>query len=116
MPYDEKLADRVRAIVGKDRRVTEKHMFGGVAWMLDGNMFVGVSKNELMVRVGPEAHEDAIRQPHARNMDFTGRPMRGYVFVAPQGFAADDALGAWIARATEFTGTLPPKKPKRKTR
>ena len=116
MAYDEKLADRIRAIVGKDQRVTEKRMFGGVAWMIDGNMFVGIAKGELMVRVGPVAHEDALSQPHARIMDFTGKPMRGYVFVAPAGFASDDSLNAWIARATDFTGTLPPKKPRRKTR
>lgn len=116
MAFDEKLADRIRAIVGKDQRVAEKRMFGGVAWMLAGNMFVGVSKDDLMVRVGPDAHDDAMREPHVRIMDFTGRPMRGYVFVGAAGLKTDEALAKWIARATKFVTTLPVKKAKTRSR
>ena len=84
-------------------------MFGGVAFMLRGSMFVGIVKEDLMVRVGAEAHEGALREPHARTMDFTGKPMRGYVYVAPPGYARDDALRAWLARGLAFVSALPAK-------
>ena len=112
MSYDERLAARVRKGLSRSTGVTERSMFGGVAWMLDGNMFVGIVKDELMVRVGPLAHDAAVAEPHARIMDFTGRPMRGYVFVAPPGFRSDAALAKWVTLAAEFVATLPAKKAK----
>jgi len=84
-------------------------MFGGLAFLLGGNMSIGVMKGELMVRVGPEAHEAALGQPHARKMDFTGRAMKGFVYVGLAGFESDDDLRAWIERGVAFAGSLPPK-------
>ncbi len=102
MAYDTRLADRIRKSLARRKGVTEKAMFGGLAFLLEGKMFVGIAKDELMVRVGPEHHEDAISQPHARTMDFTGRPMKGYVFVAPTGFKDDRDLAAWVERGRAF--------------
>jgi len=107
--YDEQLAARIRTVLGDDPGVDERKMFGGVAFLLDGNMFVGLTGDDLMVRVGPESWADALAQPHAREMDFTGRSMRGYVYVDAAGTAEDDALAAWIERALDFVGSLPPK-------
>lgn len=87
--------------------------FGGVAFLLDGKMFVGIVKDELMVRVGPDAHEAALGEPHARTMDFTGRPMRGYVFVAPAGYAEDPVLRQWVDRGLAHVETLSARPPAR---
>lgn len=106
MAYDEKLALRVRQALDGPRGVTEKKMFGGLAFLLDGKMFCGVLGDELMVRVGPEAHAAALRRPHARPMDFTGRPMKGYVFVAAAGVRSVPAVGRWVAQAIEFVSGI----------
>ncbi len=98
MAYDEGLAERIREHFEGDPRVSEKKMFGGVAFLVNGNMAAGIIRDELMVRVGPDAHELAAALPHARPMDFTGRPMRGFVQVAPAGFEEDADLAAWLAR------------------
>src|SRR5947207_3096077 len=82
MDYDEKLAERARQAIGKHKAVTEKKMFGGIAFLHEGRMFLGVLKDELMARIGPEQHDEAVKQPGARIMDFTGKPMKGYVFVS----------------------------------
>ena len=87
MAYDSKLAERIRAIAAGRKGVTEKEMFGGIAFLLDGKMFIGLAKNQLMVRVGPDRHDEALARPHVRPMNFTGRPMRGYVYVVPAGYA-----------------------------
>jgi TfoX/Sxy family transcriptional regulator of competence genes len=118
MSFDETLAARVRKGLSRSTGVTERSMFGGVAWMLDGNMFVGIVKDDLMVRVGPDAHDLAVNEPHARIMDFSGRPMKGYVFVAPEGIGTDASLAMWVERGAAFAATLPPKqrKPAKKTR
>ncbi len=108
MPYDEKLADRIRAIVGDTPGVTERKMFGGIAFMHRGNMFCGIVREDLMARVGPEAYEDALSQPHARPMDFTGRPMKGMVYVEAPGIKGQE-LKAWVNRTLSFVETLPPK-------
>ena len=84
-------------------------MFGGIAFMLAGNMFCGIVKDELMVRVGPERHDDALSQPHARPMDFTGRAMRGMVYVQPEGFRTDSDLKQWVDLGLMFAAALPPK-------
>ena len=114
MAYDEGLAERIRQALPAGRPIDEKAMFGGLAFLLDGRMFVGIVGDDLMVRVGPERHEEALSAPHVRPMDFTGRPMKGYVFVAPAGCASDGALREWVERAIAFASTLPP--PAKKTR
>jgi TfoX/Sxy family transcriptional regulator of competence genes len=99
MAYDEVLAERIRtALRGRDD-VVEKKMFGGITFMVAGRMACGVVHDDLMVRVGPDGHDEAIAEPHARPMDFTGKPMRGMVYVAPAGVATDDALRGWVERA-----------------
>ncbi len=108
MAYDEGLAERIRAVLGDDG-VTERKMFGGIAFMCTGNMAVGVIGDELMVRVGKEHFADALAEPHAREMDFTGRPSKGMVYVGVEGFAEDDDLRAWIDRGTAYARSLPPK-------
>jgi TfoX/Sxy family transcriptional regulator of competence genes len=109
MAFDEQLARRIRGVLGEDPGIDERRMFGGIAFLLDGNMFVGVTNDDLMVRVGPDAWPDALARPHAREMDFTGRSMKGYVFVGAEGTAEDDDLAAWVERALSFVGGLPPK-------
>ena len=109
MAYDETVARRVRAAIASENDVEEKKMFGGLTFMLAGNMCCGVLGDELMVRVGPEEYEGALEQSHSREMDFTGRPLKGFVYVAPEGFEAEADLKAWIDRGTGFTRTLPPK-------
>lgn len=108
MSYDQKLADRIRRAVGPRDDVEERKMFGGLAFLRGGRMFCGIAKDDLMVRVGPEGYEEALQKPHVRPMDFTGRPMKGYVFVAPAGRRTDAALRAWVNLSASFVGTLPP--------
>jgi TfoX/Sxy family transcriptional regulator of competence genes len=98
MPYDEGLAQRIRELLEDDARIAEKRMFGGVAFFVNGHMAVGIIRDELMVRVGPAGYEAALAAPHARAMDFTGRPMRGFVVVAPAGFEEDAELRGWLER------------------
>jgi TfoX/Sxy family transcriptional regulator of competence genes len=107
--YDEGLAQRVREALASRRDVTEKKMFGGLAFLVRGNMCCGVVGERLMVRVGPAAYEAALSQPHAGEMNFTGRPMKGFVYVEPEGVESDRALRKWVARATGFVLELPPK-------
>jgi TfoX/Sxy family transcriptional regulator of competence genes len=95
MPYDEGLAERVREVLDERRGISEKKMFGGLAFLVAGKMGVGVVREELMVRVGPDAYEAALRR-HARQMDFTGRPMKGFVFVASEGLGSDTDLRRWV--------------------
>ena len=109
MPYDEKLAGRVRDILAEQPGVREQKMFGGLCYLLNGNMAVGVETDRLMVRVGPDAHEDALSRPHARPMDFTGRPMRGIIGVDAPGISDKRRLRAWIDRGIAFADSLPPK-------
>ncbi len=108
MAYDEALAERVRRILAKDG-VTEKKMFGGVCFLLGGNMVCGITREDLMVRVGAEAHEDALARPHARPMEFTGRPMKGMVFVDSGGYGSEDGLREWVGLGMSFARTLPVK-------
>jgi TfoX N-terminal domain len=109
MAYDEDLAERVREQLAAEPAITEKAMFGGLAFLLGGNMAVGLSGEELMVRVGPDASDDALARPHTRPFDMTGRPMKGWILVAPEGVAEDDDLTAWVARGVDFARSLPPK-------
>ncbi len=109
MAYDEGLTQRIREFLEGKAGVREKKMFGGVAFLIGGNMCCGVVGDELMVRVGPDAYDEALAQPHARAMDFTGRPMRGMVYVAVAGFEDDADLSAWIGRGVAFAASLPAK-------
>lgn len=122
MPYDPHVADRLRTAVlraGPDEPIDERKMFGGVALLLRGSMACGVIGGDLVVRVGHDAADDALRRPHARPMDFTGKPLRGFVYVAPAGFASDADLDAWVARGLAGARTAaakparerPPRKP-----
>ena len=105
MAYDEKLAERLRKIFATHPAAAEKKMFGGLAMMVHGNMCCGVVGSDLMVRVGADGYEEALSQPHARPMDFTGRPMKGFVFVDGAGIATDANLEAWVKRALDFVLT-----------
>ena len=109
MPYDDGLAHRVRESLEPRADTTEREMFGGLGFMVDGNMCVGVIEDSLVARVGPEAYDDARSEPHARPFDFTGREMRGWVFVDPPGLAEDEDLATWVERCLGFVETLPPK-------
>ena len=108
------MAERVRERLGQrdevlDSQIVEKNMFGGLAFMVRGHMACGVVGEELMVRVGPDAYEEALAETHAREMDFTGKPLRGMVYISAEGMADDDALDAWVGRALAFVLSLPPK-------
>lgn len=106
--YDEELAARVRVALGPFG-VSERKMFGGLCFLIGGNMACGILEDELMVRVGPDAYEQALGRTHARPMDFTGRPMRGMVFVAAAGLRTPAAVKAWAERGAAFARSLPPK-------
>jgi TfoX/Sxy family transcriptional regulator of competence genes len=108
MAYDEDLAGRIREELASRDDVTERKMFGGIAFMVGGNMCCGVAGEDLMLRLGAEGADAALKDPHARPMDFTGRPMSGYVFVAPGGTATPSDLRRWVDRAVAFATTLPP--------
>ena len=108
MVYSEELAQRIRKNLSPFKKhVEEKKMMGGLTFMLHGKMCCGVVKNDMMVRIGPEGYAEALGQPHARAMDFTGRPLRGFVFVGPRGYKTDEDLANWVNQATEFVSSLP---------
>ncbi|HKA08126.1 MAG TPA: TfoX/Sxy family protein [Gemmataceae bacterium] len=109
MAFDEILAERIRQRLARRKGIEEKKMFGGVGFLLNGNMLVGVWKELLIVRLGTEDGDEALKEPHVRVFDITGRPMSGWVLVEPAGIADDGALGAWIERAMKFVRTLPAK-------
>lgn len=109
MAFDERLAGRVRAALAGRRGITERRMFGGLAFMVRGRMFVGIQGKTLMARIGPDAYEPALKKPHVRPMDFTGKPLRGYVYVDPAGIAGTRALRGWVERCLAHARTLPPK-------
>ena len=109
MAYDEGLAQRVRELLEERTDLSEKKMFGGLAFLLGGNMCAGVVGEELMVRVGPDAYEKLLEEPHARKMDFTGRPLKGFLYVACEGFESDAELQRWLDRGVAFAGSLPAK-------
>jgi TfoX/Sxy family transcriptional regulator of competence genes len=109
MAYDEALASRVRETLGEIPEITERKMFGGIAFMLSGNMAVGVSKDDLMVRIDPDDQDQALAQSGVRVFDMTGRPMKGWILVAPEATEDDAALLRWIEAGLDFAGSLPPK-------
>jgi len=109
MAYDESLAERVRDMVGARESVGERKMFGGIAFMVGGNMAVGVIGDDLMVRLDPADAEKALAEPHVRPMDFTGKPMKGMVYVDPAGTATGEDLAGWVEAGADFAASLPPK-------
>jgi TfoX/Sxy family transcriptional regulator of competence genes len=109
MAYDEALAQRVREALRGEAGITEKKMFGGIAFLQAGHMFVGVAGDSLMARVGPANYDAALRTKGVREMDFTGKPMRGYVFVDTEGLRAPGQVRRWVRQCAEFAATLPPK-------
>ncbi len=115
MSYDEALAARVRRqlLRAPPRQVTERKMFGGICFLVGGAMCCGVLGRDLIVRVGPQGHADAVRLPHARVFDFTGRPSKGIVYVAPEGLRAAGDLRRWLARSAALSSQAPPKPPRR---
>jgi hypothetical protein len=106
MAYDEKLAVRVRRLLSERDDVTERAMFGGLTFMLGSDMCCGVNRNELIVRLHPDDETAALTRPHARPMDFTRRPMRGFVTVGPEGLRGR-ALGGWVRQAVAYAESLP---------
>jgi len=111
MAYDQDLADRVRAVIPRGADVTERKMFGGLAFLLDGHMFAGIVGNELMVRLGYQAAQQALERDHVREMDFTGRPAKNMIFVEPAGLRGP-ALQSWVTAAADHVRSLPPKPPR----
>jgi len=109
LAFSEELALRVRQSLGEQAGITERKMFGGLCFMVNGNMLGGVMGNEIIVRVGAEGYENTLELPHARKMDFTGRPMRGFVVVSPEGIDLDEGLDEWVERGLKFAVSLPPK-------
>ena len=109
MAYDEGLAQRLRETYAETPNVIEKKMFGGLAFMVSGHMSCGIVKDTLMARVGPEHYDEALAKPHAREMDFTGRSLKGFVYVSPEGFESDVDLDAWVKLSVAFVSSLPPK-------
>ena len=113
MAYDLKLADRIRKTLGRRKGITEKNMFGGVSFLLNGKMCCGALKDVLVVRVNPDESESLLKKPYARPMDFTGRPMKGFLYVSSGGYKTDKQLGAWIERSIDFASSLPVKRKKK---
>jgi hypothetical protein len=109
VPFDEKLAGRVRKLLNGQPVLEEKRMFGGLAFLVNGHMCCGVLNDDLVLRVAPEQYNEAISRPYARPMDFTGRPMRGFLYVSPAGFRSARDLRTWIQGSLQFISSLPPK-------
>jgi hypothetical protein len=96
MAFDETLAQRIRDALARKKNIEAKKMFGGIGFLLNGNMLVGVWKNSLIVRVGPDAYNDALLEPHVKEFDITGKPMKGWVLVEPEGVEDEGQLKEWI--------------------
>lgn len=111
MAYDENLAIRIRGVLAGDSAITEKKMFGGLAFLQRGLMLVGVSGDQLMARVGKEHYLDSLKRKHVREMDFTGRPMQGYVYVEAAGIKTEKQLRFWLQRCGDFVNSLPARTP-----
>jgi TfoX/Sxy family transcriptional regulator of competence genes len=109
MTFDASLADRLRNALEGTAGLSEKQAFGGLSFLLRGNMAVGVIDDELVVRVGPQAFDEAVAEPHARPFDFSGRPMKGWVYVGAEGCRTQKAVAEWAQRGLDFAAGLPPK-------
>ena len=110
MPYDENLAKRIESILKFRCGITQKKMFGGLCFLINGNMLCGISDDKLMARVGPKNYDFSLKQKHATEMDFTGKPLKGIIYVLPDGIKRKDSLKKWIDICIEFVGALPKKK------
>jgi hypothetical protein len=109
MTYDEKLAQRIREYLEGMPFLVEKKMFGGIGFLIQGNMACGVSGERMIVRIDPQAYETAITRPHVRVFDMTGRPMKGWITVGLDGLAAEADLADWVEQGLAFARSLPPK-------
>ncbi|HET8814263.1 MAG TPA: TfoX/Sxy family protein [Solirubrobacterales bacterium] len=109
MAFDEVLADRIREILAARPDLTERKMFGGIAFMLAGNMAVGVIGEDVMIRLDPADAEKALAEPHTRPMDFTGKPAKNMVYVDAEGTASDEDLASWVEAGADYASSLPPK-------
>jgi TfoX/Sxy family transcriptional regulator of competence genes len=109
MAYDEKLADRVRELLASRSDVSERKMFGGIAFMVAGNMACGVLGEDLIVRLGDEDGARALAEDGVRPFDFTGRPMRNIVYVSSELTSSDEGLSGWVEAGADFAASLPPK-------
>ena len=112
MAYDEKLAQRIREVFGESSGVEEKKMFGGLCFMLSGHMCCGIVGDQLMARVGPTNYEKCLNQKFVSEMNFTGKAMKGMVYVKGEGIKSKSALKKWIETCSDFVETLPAKKVK----
>ena len=106
MVYNEKLADRIRKTIGKNKNVTEKKMFGGLSFLLNGKMFCGVLKEDLVLRISHGEYEGALKKPNVRPMDFTGRPMKGFIYVNQNGCKSDKDIRKWIELSYNHAASL----------
>jgi TfoX/Sxy family transcriptional regulator of competence genes len=106
MPYSQELAARIRIAIGRKKGIEEKKMFGGVGFLLNGNILVGVWKDSMIVRLGTEEGDEALRERHVRVFDITGKAMTGWVMVAAEGVGTDDEVKDWVKRAVKFVGKL----------
>lgn len=109
MAYDEPTADRIRSLLKGRAGISERKMFGGLAFMLNGNMFCGVLKNDLVLRLGKDGAAAALKKPHTRAMDFTGMSIPSMIYLSPKGCKTDAALRAWVASSLAFAEALPAK-------
>ncbi len=109
MAFDEELADRLRTIFRRKQGIEEKKMFGGLCFLLHGNILLGIWKNALIARLGPEQARDALLEPHVEPMAITGKPMKGWVLVQPAGFETEENLTEWVRRSVKFVGKIPRK-------
>jgi TfoX/Sxy family transcriptional regulator of competence genes len=109
MAFDGNLAERIRTALARKKGIEERKMFGGIGFLLHGNMLVGVWKDSLIVRLGDEQGEEALLEPHVKPFDITGKAMKGWAMVTPEGIEGDDKLKGWIQRAVKFVGKLPGK-------
>lgn len=114
MAYNERLAERVRGYFTRRKGVEEKRMFGGLCFMLNGHMCCGIEKDRLMIRVLPDRYEALLKKPHAREMDFTGKPLKGFLFISEAGYRTASGLASWLDEAVECARAKPPKKRKPK--
>ncbi len=111
MAYDEGLAERIELFFSDRPDVETRKMFGGLCFMVSGHMCCGIVRDSLMARVGLDNYQSCLSKTHAREMDFTGKPMKGMIYVSPEGVAEDDDLAFWVEECLTFVMTLPPKKP-----
>lgn len=116
MAYNEQLTERIRSALARRHGLTQRKMFGGICFMLNGNMCCGVLNDELIVRVMPDEYDAAMGRPHVRAFDFTGKPMKGFVVVLPKGYGADKALKGWIEMGVKCVRSLPAKTARKKSR